>query len=93
MRAGRCETSVVSPCRGSPARKHGHAHGVFLDGLFAEGAGGELSFADLPMLSNLDVCEVLSAIVEASRPVATGTRTRPVCYLELVGGCLPGSGS
>ena len=31
--------------------------------LFTERAGGELSFVDLPELSDLDVCEVLSTIV------------------------------
>ena len=47
----------------SDLRLNPHLHGVFLDGVFTERAGGELSFVDLPELSDLDVCEVLSTVV------------------------------
>ena len=44
-------------------RVNPHLHGVFLDGVFVESSGGELDFAPLPALSDMDVCELLQTIV------------------------------
>jgi len=56
--------SVTGIQRGSSdLRLNPHLHGAFLDGVFVEDADGELSFVELPELSDMDVAELLQTIV------------------------------
>jgi hypothetical protein len=76
--AGGRTGSVTAIQRGfSALRLSPHIHGAFLDGVPVEQGDADLSFVELPELSDLDVCEVLSTIVARVLGHLRGATRRP----------------